>query len=188
MEYRRVGRSGLVVSELAFGTATFGATGEFFGAWADTGVREAREMVDLCLDAGITLFDTADVYSGGRSEEVLGLALDGRRDAVLISTKAALPMGDGPTDAGTSRPRLIRSVEDALRRLRTDRIDLFQLHGFDAMTPIEETLQTLDLLVEQGKVRYTGVSNFAGWQLMKSLAIADAARWTPISRIRCTTR
>ncbi|MGU3501745.1 aldo/keto reductase [Mycobacterium sp. C31M] len=178
MEYRRVGHSGLVVSELAFGAATFGAAGEFFGAWADTGVREAREMVDLCLDAGITLFDTADVYSSGRSEEVLGLALDGRRDEVLISTKAALPMGDGPADAGTSRSRLIRSVEDALRRLRTDRIDLFQLHGFDAVTPIEETLQTLDLLVEQGKVRYTGVSNFAGWQLMKSLAMADAAHRT----------
>lgn len=174
MEYRKVGNSGLVVSELAFGAATFGASGDFFGAWADTGVREAKEMVELCLEAGVTLFDTADVYSAGRSEEVLGAALGGRRDDVVLSTKAALPTGDGPTDAGTSRSRLIRSVELALRRLRTDYIDLFQLHGFDASTPIEETLDTLGLLVEQGKIRYTGVSNFSGWQLMKSLSLADA--------------
>jgi aryl-alcohol dehydrogenase-like predicted oxidoreductase len=175
MEYRRVGRSGLVVSELSFGAATFGGSGEFFGAWAETGLTEARAMVDVCLEAGVTLFDTADVYSEGASEEVLGAALEGRRDDVLISTKAALPLGGGPTDWGTSRSRLIAAVEKSLRRLRTDRIDLFQLHGFDAYTPIEEVLQTLDRLVEQGKVRYTGVSNFSGWQLMKSLAAADAA-------------
>jgi aryl-alcohol dehydrogenase-like predicted oxidoreductase len=178
MEYRRVGSSGLVVSELSFGAATFGGKGDFFGAWGNTGVSEARAMVDLCLQAGITLFDTADVYSDGASEEVLGAALEGRRDDVLISTKAALPLSDGPTDWGTSRSRLISAVEKSLRRLRTDRIDLFQLHGFDAYTPIEEVLQTLDRLVEQGKVRYTGVSNFSGWQLMKSLAAADAAHRT----------
>ncbi|WP_099021528.1 aldo/keto reductase [Mycolicibacterium palauense] len=174
MEYRRVGDSGLVVSELAFGAATFGGSGEFFGAWGDTDVDEARAMVDLCLEAGITLFDTADVYSAGRSEEVLGRALDGHRDDVLISTKAALPTGEGPADAGTSRARLIRAVEQALRRLNTDRIDLFQLHAFDAFTPADEVLGTLQNLVDCGKVRYTGVSNFAGWQLMKSLASAES--------------
>jgi aryl-alcohol dehydrogenase-like predicted oxidoreductase len=175
MEYRRVGRSGLVVSELSFGAATFGGSGEFFGAWGDTGVKDARAMVDICLEAGVTLFDSADVYSEGASEEVLGAALEGRRDEVLISTKAALPLGDGAGDWGTSRSRLIGAVEKSLRRLRTDRIDLFQLHGFDAYTPVEEVLQTLDRLVDQGKVRYPGVSNFSGWQLMKSLAAADAA-------------
>ncbi|MBX7451067.1 aldo/keto reductase [Mycolicibacterium sp. 3033] len=174
MEYRRVGDSGLVVSELAFGAATFGG-GEFFDAWGDTGADEARRLVDLCLGAGITLFDTADVYSAGRSEEVLGQAVAGRRDDVLISTKAALPTGDGPTDAGTSRTRLITAVEQALRRLDTDRIDLFQLHGYDARTPVDEVVDTLDGLVRQGKIRYSGVSNFAGWQLMKSLTAADVA-------------
>ena len=173
MEYRNVGRSGLVVSELAFGAATFGASGEFFGAWAGTGLQEARTMVDMCLDAGVTLFDTADVYSDGASESVLGAALAGRRDSVLISTKAALPTGTAPGEAGTSRQRLISAVESALRRLRTDRIDLFQLHAYDRATPIEEVAQTLDTLVTQGKIRYTGVSNFSGWQLMKSLSAAD---------------
>ena len=175
MDYRQVGSSGLAVSELSFGAATFGGYGDFFGAWGDTGVDEARAMVDLCVESGITLFDTADVYSAGRSEEVLGRALEGRRDEVLISTKAALPTGDGPADAGTSRGRLIGAVEHALRRLKTDRIDLFQLHAFDAFTPVEEVLDTLETLVDHGKIRYTGVSNFAGWQLMKSLAAADAA-------------
>lgn len=174
MEYRRVGRSGLVVSELSFGAATFGGSGDFFGAWGDTDVAEARSMVDMCIDGGVTLFDTADVYSDGASEEVLGAALEGRRDSVLISTKAGLPTGDSVADSGTSRSRLIAATESALRRLRTDRIDLFQLHGFDAYTPIDEVLETLDLLVSQGKIRYLGVSNFAGWQLMKSLGRADA--------------
>jgi aryl-alcohol dehydrogenase-like predicted oxidoreductase len=164
-----------VVSELSFGAATFGGVGDFFGAWGATGVDEARAMVDLCLEAGITLFDTADVYSDGASEEVLGAALAGRRDDVLISTKAALPTGDGPGDWGTSRSRLITAVDKALIRLRTDRIDLFQLHAFDAFTPVDEVLDTLDVLVTQGKLRYTGVSNFSGWQLMKSLAAADTA-------------
>ena len=172
MEYRRVGDSGLVVSELSFGAATFGGVGDFFGAWGDTGVDAARRIVDIALEAGITLFDTADVYSDGASEEVLGAALRGRRDDVLISTKAALPTG--LHDWGTSRSRLIRAVDASLRRLQSDRIDLFQLHGFDAHTPIDEVLQTLEVLVTQGKLRYVGVSNFAGWQLMKSLALADA--------------
>ncbi|PYE15511.1 aryl-alcohol dehydrogenase-like predicted oxidoreductase [Williamsia limnetica] len=178
MEYRRVGQSGLVVSELSFGAGTFGGAGELFGAWGDTGVEQAKTIVGLCMDAGITLFDTADVYSAGASEEVLGAALEGRRDDVLISTKASLPTGDGPFDAGSSRSRLIRAVELALRRLRTDRIDLFQLHAFDARTPIDEVLGTLDLLQRQGKIRYTGVSNFSGWQLMKSLAIAERQRFS----------
>ncbi|KHO22608.1 aldo/keto reductase [Mycolicibacterium setense] len=171
MEYRRVGDSDLMVSELSFGAATFGGSGEFFGAWGDTGVNQARAMVDLAIEAGINLFDTADVYSDGASEEVLGAALRGRRDSVLISTKAALPTAPG--DWGTSRARLLRAVDSALTRLQTDRIDLFQLHAYDAFTPIEEVLEALDTLVEQGKVRYTGVSNFSGWQLMKSLSLAE---------------
>ncbi|MGW6882291.1 aldo/keto reductase [Streptomyces goshikiensis] len=173
MEYRRLGASGLQVPELSFGAGTFGGRGPLFGAWGNTGVAEARRLVDICVEAGITMFDTADVYSNGASEEVLGAALKGRRDRVLISTKAGLPMGDGPADAGTSRSRLIASVDDALRRLDTDYIDLFQLHAFDAGTPVEEVLSTLDDLVRAGKIRYLGVSNFSGWQTMKSLATAE---------------
>jgi aryl-alcohol dehydrogenase-like predicted oxidoreductase len=171
MDYRRVGNSGFVVSELSLGTATFAGVGDFFGAWGDTDVNQARSLIDRSLEAGINLIDTADVYSDGASEEVLGEALRGRRDDVLISTKAGLPTG--PDDWGSSRSRLLRSVDLALHRLRTDHIDLFQLHGYDAYTPIDEVLQTLEMRVEQGKVRYTGVSNFSGWQLMKSLAAAD---------------
>ncbi|MDJ0382777.1 aldo/keto reductase [Streptomyces sp. G-G2] len=173
MEYRQLGASGLDVPVLSFGAATFGGSGPLFGAWGDTGIREARRMVDIALDAGVTLFDTADVYSAGASETVLGEALQGRRDRVLISTKAGLPMGDGPGEAGTSGVRLVRATEDALRRLGTDRIDLFQLHAFDASVPVEEVLEALDGLVRDGKIRHVGVSNFAGWQLMKSLAAAD---------------
>ncbi|MFF2579521.1 aldo/keto reductase [Streptomyces goshikiensis] len=173
MECRRLGASGLQVPELSFGAGTFGGRGPLFGAWGNTGVAEARRLVDICVEAGITMFDTADVYSNGASEEVLGAALKGRRDRVLISTKAGLPMGDGPADAGTSRSRLIASVDDALRRLDTDYIDLFQLHAFDAGTPVEEVLSTLDDLVRAGKIRYLGVSNFSGWQTMKSLAAAE---------------
>jgi aryl-alcohol dehydrogenase-like predicted oxidoreductase len=173
MEYRRLGASGLKVPALSFGAGTFGGRGDLFGAWGDTDAREGRRLVDICLDAGVTMFDTADVYSDGASEEVLGAAIKGRRDRVLLSTKTSLPMGEGPDDAGSSRSRLIKACEDALRRLGTDRIDLFQLHAFDAGTPIEEVLSTLDTLVQAGKVRYVGVSNFSGWQLMKSLAIAD---------------
>jgi aryl-alcohol dehydrogenase-like predicted oxidoreductase len=173
MEYRRLGASGLKVPALSFGAGTFGGRGPLFGAWGDTDAGEARRLVDICLDAGVNLFDTADVYSDGASEEVLGAAVKGRRDQVLLSTKAALPMGDGPNDAGSSRSRLIGGVESALRRLGTDHIDLFQLHAFDAGTPVEEVLSALDGLVTSGKVRYVGVSNFAGWQLMKALAVAD---------------
>jgi aryl-alcohol dehydrogenase-like predicted oxidoreductase len=173
MEYRRLGNSGLQVPVLAFGTGTFAGRGPLFGAWGTTDAREARRLVDICLDAGVTMFDTADVYSEGASERVLGEAIKGRRDQVVISTKTGLPMGDDPADAGTSRARLLRSCEDALRRLGTDHIDLLQLHAFDAGTPVEEVLAALDDLVRAGKVRYVGVSNFSGWQLMKSLAAAD---------------
>ncbi|MEV7927893.1 MULTISPECIES: aldo/keto reductase [unclassified Kitasatospora] len=173
MEYRRLGSSGLKVPALSLGTGTFGGRGPLFGAWGTTDVQEARRLLDIAIDAGVTLFDTADVYSDGASEEVLGQAIRGRRDQVLVSTKAGLPTGDGPQDAGTSRARLTKAVDDALRRLGTDYLDLFQLHAYDAGTPIEEVLATLDDLVRAGKLRYTGVSNFSGWQLMKSLAVAE---------------
>jgi aryl-alcohol dehydrogenase-like predicted oxidoreductase len=173
MEYRRLGASGLQVPVLSFGAGTFGGRGPLFGAWGDIDVTRARRMVDICLEAGVSMFDSADVYSDGASEEVLGAAIKGRRDQVIISTKTALPMGDRPRDAGSSRSRLLRACDDALRRLGTDRIDLFQLHAFDAGTPMEESLSALDDLVRAGKVRYVGVSNFSGWQLMKGLAIAD---------------
>jgi aryl-alcohol dehydrogenase-like predicted oxidoreductase len=162
-----------MVPALSFGAGTFGGRGELFGAWGDTDEAQARRLVDICLEAGVTMFDTADVYSGGASEEVLGAAVKGRRDQVILSTKAGLPTGDGPADAGTSRARLIKAVDQALRRLGTDYIDLFQLHAYDARTPVHEVLSTLDDLVRAGKLRYTGVSNFSGWQLMKSLADAD---------------
>ncbi|MEV1179088.1 aldo/keto reductase [Nonomuraea sp. NPDC049784] len=173
MEYRQLGASGLKVPALSFGAGTFAGKGELFSAWGSTDVAEARRLVDISLDAGVTMFDTADVYSDGASEEVLGQALKGRRDRAIISTKAGLPTGDGPGDAGTSRPRLIKAVDDALRRLETDHIDLFQLHAFDAATPVEEVLSTLDDLVRAGKLRYVGVSNFSGWHLMKSLATSE---------------
>ncbi len=177
MEHRSLGRSGLKVPVLSFGAGTFGGTGPLFGAWGNTDATEARRLVDICLEAGVTMFDTADVYSSGASEEVLGAALEGRRDKVLISTKTSLPMGEGPNDAGSSRFRLIRAVEDALKRLRTDYVDVLQLHAFDAATPVEEVLSTLDVLVRAGKVRYVGVSNFSGWQIMKALAVADRHGW-----------
>ncbi|OXI35768.1 aldo/keto reductase [Burkholderia aenigmatica] len=178
MEYRTLGRSGLKVPVLSFGAGTFGGTGPLFSAWGNTGVDEARRLIDICLEAGVNLFDTADVYSDGESERVLGAALKGRRDQVLISTKTGLPTGDGPNDAGTSRARLVRAVDAALRRLDTDYIDLLQLHAFDAGTPVEEVMSTLDDLVRAGKLRYIGVSNFAGWQIMKSLAVADQHGWS----------
>jgi len=178
MEYRQLGSSGLRVPVLSFGTGTFGGSGPLFGAWGRSDASEARRLVDICLEAGVNLFDTADVYSNGASEQVLGEAIKGRRDAVLISTKTGLPMGEGPGDWGVSRARLIRAVEDALRRLGTDYIDLLQLHAFDAATPVEELLATLDGLVNAGKVRYAGVSNYPGWQLMKALAAADRHGWT----------
>ncbi|NQE65600.1 putative oxidoreductase YqkF [Nocardia gamkensis] len=173
MEYRRLGASGLHVPALSFGAGTFGGRGELFGAWGDTDAEQARRLVDISLDAGVNMFDTADVYSDGASEEVLGAAVQGRRDRVLLSTKATLPTGPGPADAGSGRARLIGAVEASLRRLGTDYIDLFQLHAFDAGTPVEEVVAALDDLVRAGKIRYAGASNFAGWQLMKSLAAAD---------------
>jgi aryl-alcohol dehydrogenase-like predicted oxidoreductase len=168
-----LGASGLEVPALSLGAGTFGGKGPLFGAWGNTDVNEARRLIDICLEAGLTMFDTADVYSNGASEEVLGRAIKGRRNALILSTKTGLPMGEGPNEAGTSRLRLIRACEAALRRLETDYIDLLQLHAFDARTPIEEVLSTLDELIRAGKVRYVGVSNFSGWQLMKSLAVAE---------------
>ena len=173
MEFRQLGGSGLKVPVLSLGTGTFGGKGELFGAWGKTDVEEASRLIDICLEAGLNLFDSADVYSGGLAEEILGQAIKGRRDAVLISTKATFRAGDGPNDVGSSRHHLIRAVEASLRRLGTDYIDLFQLHGFDALTPVEETLGTLDDLVRAGKIRYIGCSNFSGWHLMKSLAVSE---------------
>ncbi|MCK8455595.1 aldo/keto reductase [Sphingomonas faeni] len=177
MDYRQLGSSGLRVPALSFGTATFGGSGPLFGAWGHSDETEARRMVDICLDAGVTLFDTADVYSNGASETVLGAAIKGRRDQVLVSTKTGLPMGDGPGDWGTSRARLIRAVEASLRRLGTDHVDLLQVHAYDASTPAEELMGTLDTLIAAGKVRYAGVSNYPGWQVMKAQAIADRYGW-----------
>jgi aryl-alcohol dehydrogenase-like predicted oxidoreductase len=173
MEYRQLGSSGLRVSVLSFGAGTFGGTGPLFAAWGRSDAAEARRLVDVCLDAGVNLFDTADVYSDGASERILGEALRGRRDAALISTKTGLPTGAGPGDWGVARGRLIRAVEGALGRLGTDYIDLLQLHAYDASTPVEQLLATLDALVTSGKVRHVGVSNYPGWQLMKALGVAD---------------
>jgi len=178
MEHRTLGGSGLKVPALSFGAGTFGGSGPLFSHWGTSDDAEARRLVDICLEAGVTLFDTADVYSDGASERVLGAALKGRRHQALISTKTGLPMGDGPAEAGTSRARLIPSVDAALTRLGTDYIDLLQLHAFDAATPVAETLSTLDDLVRAGKLRYIGVSNFAGWQLMKSLDVSERHGWS----------
>ncbi|HEY0027365.1 MAG TPA: aldo/keto reductase [Allosphingosinicella sp.] len=177
MEYRQLGNSGLRVPALSFGTGTFGGRGPLFSAWGQSDAAEARRLIDICLEAGVTLFDTADVYSGGASEEVLGQAIEGRRDAVLVSTKTGLPMGEGPQDWGSSRGRLITAVEASLRRLGTDYIDLLQLHAFDASTPTDELMGSLDLLIAAGKVRYAGVSNYPGWQLMKAQSLADRYGW-----------
>jgi aryl-alcohol dehydrogenase-like predicted oxidoreductase len=173
MEYRHLGASGFKVPALSFGTGTFGGKGELFEAWGKTDVAEARRLIDICLDEGVTMFDTADIYSRGASESILGEAIKGRRDKVILSTKATFRFDDEPNNVGSSRFHLIRAVDDALKRLGTDYIDLFQLHGFDARTPVEEVLSTLDTLVRAGKIRYTGVSNFSGWHLMKSQATAD---------------
>jgi aryl-alcohol dehydrogenase-like predicted oxidoreductase len=178
MEFRTLGRSGLKVPVLSFGTGTFGGGNEFFRAWGATDVAEATRLVDICMEAGVNLFDTADVYSDGLSETVLGKAVAGRRADVLISTKATFRMGPGPNDLGSSRHHLIRACEASLRRLGTDYIDIYHLHGFDALTPIEEVLGTLNNLVVSGKVRYIACSNFSGWHLMKSLDVADKYGWT----------
>jgi aryl-alcohol dehydrogenase-like predicted oxidoreductase len=171
MAYRQLGNSGLLVSVISLGTMTFGGRG-VFAQVGSTGVDDARRQVDLCLDAGVNLIDTADVYSGGRSEEIVGEVLAGRRDGVLVATKARFPMGEGPNDAGLSRHHLIRACESSLRRLRTDYIDLYQVHEWDGLTPVDETLSALDHLVGSGKVRYVGCSNFSGWHVMKSLAVS----------------
>jgi aryl-alcohol dehydrogenase-like predicted oxidoreductase len=178
MEYRQLGRSGLKVPVLSFGTGTFGGGNEFFKAWGASDVAEATRLVDVCLEAGVNLFDTADVYSDGLSETILGKAIAGRREDVLISTKATFRMGPGPNDLGSSRHHLIRACEASLRRLGTDYIDIYHVHGFDALTPIEEVLSTLNNLVVRGKVRYIACSNFSGWHLMKSLGVADRFGWT----------
>ena len=175
MEHRQLGRSGLRVSALTLGTMTFGGGGQF-AAVGNTDVDGARRQIDMCLDAGVNLIDTADVYSTGASEEILGEALDGRWDRVLIATKARMPMGDGPNDAGLSRHHLIESCEASLRRLRADHIDLYQVHEWDGQTPMEETLEALDHLVSSGKVRYIGCSNYAGWQMTKALGISERLR------------
>jgi aryl-alcohol dehydrogenase-like predicted oxidoreductase len=178
MEYRLLGGSGLKVPALSFGTGTFGGGSEFFKAWGDTDVAEASRLIDICLEAGVNLFDTADVYSDGRSEEVLGKALEGKRDRALISTKTTFRLGDGPNDIGSSRYHLRRALEGSLRRLGTDYVDIYHLHGFDALTPIDEVQDTLNKFVREGKVRYIACSNFSGWHLMKSLAVADRYGWT----------
>jgi aryl-alcohol dehydrogenase-like predicted oxidoreductase len=173
MHYRFLGASGFKVSALGLGTGTFGGKGPLFNAWGDTDVAQARRLIDLCLDAGVNFFDTADVYSDGASETILGAAIAGRRDRVVLSTKLTLRAGDGPNDVGASRHHLLRGVDRALQRLGTDYIDLLQLHHFDAQTPVDSVMSTLDDLVRSGKVLYIGASNFSGWQLMKSQAVAD---------------
>ena len=173
MEYRQLGASGFKVPALTLGTGTFGGGNEFFKAWGRSDVAEATRLVDICLEAGLTMFDSADGYSNGLAEEILGQAIKGRRDKVLISTKGSFARGPGPNDLGSSRHHLIRAVEASLRRLGTDYIDLYQLHAFDALTPVEEALGTLDGMVRAGKIRYIGCSNFSGWHLMKSLAASE---------------
>ena len=173
MEYRQLGASGLKVPALTLGTGTFGGGNEFFKAWGGSDVAEATRLVDICLEAGLNMFDSADGYSNGMAEEILGQAVKGRRAEVLISTKGSFRRGPGPNQLGSSRHHLTNAVEASLRRLGTDYIDLYQLHAFDAFTPIEEVLQTLDGMVRAGKIRYIGCSNFSGWQLMKSLAVSE---------------
>jgi aryl-alcohol dehydrogenase-like predicted oxidoreductase len=178
MDYRQLGGSGLKVPVLCFGTASFGGSNEFFKAFGGSNVSAAARLVDICLDAGAAMFDSSDVYSGGQAEEILGQALKGRRHQVLISTKGTFRTGPGPNEVGSSRYHLVNAVEASLRRLGTDYIDLYQLHGFDALTPVEEALDTLDGLVRAGKIRYIGCSNFSGWHLMKSLAVSDERHLT----------
>jgi aryl-alcohol dehydrogenase-like predicted oxidoreductase len=173
MDYRLLGRSGFKVPVLTFGTGTFGGKGDFFKAWGDTDAKGAERLVDICLDAGVTMFDTADIYSNGASEEVLGAAIKGRRNKVLISTKFTFRSGEGPNDVGSSRFHILEATDAALKRLGTDHLDLVQLHGFDALTPQEEVLSTLDTLIKAGKIRYIGASNFSGWHLMKALSVSE---------------
>lgn len=173
MEYRNLGNSGLKVPVLSLGTGTFGGTNEFFQRWGQTDVKEASRLIDLCLERGVNFLDTADVYSQGASEEILGQALKGRREQAIISTKGTFKMGEGINDKGSSRFHIIKACENSLKRLGTDYIDVYFMHGFDSDTPVEETLRTLDVLVTSGKVRYIGCSNFAAWQLMKSISVSE---------------
>ena len=182
MEFRRLGGSGFKVPALSMGTVTFGGSNEFFKGWGQSDVAHATRLVDMCLDAGVTMFDSADVYSHGLAEEILGKALGTRRQHAIISTKGTFRMGDGPNDVGSSRYHLIRAVDASLRRLGTDYIDLYQLHGFDQTTPVEEVMGTLDDLVRAGKIRYIGCSNFSGWHLMKSLAVSRQVRIRALRR------
>jgi aryl-alcohol dehydrogenase-like predicted oxidoreductase len=173
MEFRQLGKSGLKVPLLCFGTGTFGGTNEFFKAWGSTDVEQATRIVNICLDAGVNFFDSADIYSEGAAEEILGKAIAGKRQQLLISTKGTFRTGKSPNDLGSSRFHLIRTCEEQLRRLGTDYIDLYQMHGFDPLTPVEETLRAMEDLIRAGKVRYIGCSNFSGWHLMKSLAASE---------------
>ncbi|MDC7676737.1 aldo/keto reductase [Asticcacaulis machinosus] len=173
MQYRQLGRSGLKVPRLSFGTGTFGGKGDMFSKWGATDVSEASRLIDVCLDHGLNFFDTADVYSSGASEEILGAALKGRRDQALISTKATFTTGKGPNDKGSSRYHIVRAAEASLKRLGTDHIDVYFMHGYDALTPPEEMLSALDTLITSGKVGYIGASNYSGWHLMKSLATSE---------------
>ncbi|MFT3826617.1 MAG: aldo/keto reductase [Chitinophagaceae bacterium] len=177
MEYRQLGASGLQVPVLSFGTATFGGNNDFFKAWGSTQVAEATRLVDLCLDAGVNFFDTADIYSDGLSEEILGKAIAGKRDQLIISTKATFTFGKAPNNQGSSRFHLLKQIEGSLKRLGTDYIDVYHMHGFDGNTPVEETMRTLDDLIQSGKVRYIAASNFSGWHLMKAQGIADKYGW-----------
>lgn len=178
MIYRQLGHSGLRVPVLSFGTATFGGGNDFFKAWGSTEAEEAKRLVSLCMDAGVNLFDTSNVYSMGVSEEILGKAIAGIRNDVLVSTKATFPMSDKVNDFGSSRHHLLKSCEDSLKRLGTDHIDIYHMHGFDANTPVEETLNALNSLVQSGKVRYIACSNFSGWHLMKSLSVSERYGWS----------
>jgi aryl-alcohol dehydrogenase-like predicted oxidoreductase len=173
MEYRQLGRTGFKVPALSLGTGTFGGGNDFFKAWGSTDAQGATRLIDVCLDAGLSMFDSADVYSNGLAETVLGAAIKGRRNKLIISTKATFRFSDAPNDVGSSRAHITDSVNASLKRLGTDYIDLFQLHGFDAMTPQEEALGALDDLVRAGKIRYIGCSNFSGWHLMKALATSE---------------
>lgn len=177
MEYKSLGRSGLKVPVLSLGTATFGGTNEFFGRWGKTDIKEATRLIDICMEHGVNFFDTANVYSLGASEEILGAAIKGRRDRVILSTKGTFRMGDGVNDVGSSRGHLIKAVNNSLTRLGTDYIDLYFMHWFDGSTPVGETLRTLDDLITSGKIRYIGCSNFAAWQLMKSLSVSERYRF-----------
>lgn len=178
MEFRHLGKSGLQVPILCLGTGTFGGGSEFFKAWGETDVKEARHLIEICLEAGVNFFDTADIYSQGLSEQILGEAIQQLpRETLLISTKGTFPFGDGPNNSGSSRQHLTRQIEGSLKRLKTDYIDIYHMHGFDALTPIEETLYTLDVAVRQGKLRYIAASNFSGWHLQKSLGISAQYGW-----------